>query len=90
MASHPNSIPVLNPASKKPEINPPTLKNINICSWNIRRGLIIRELELREMIKKSLVNIIFLVETDTVAVNDESDYKIQGFKTVVQTKKNNT
>ena len=90
MASHPNSIPVLNPASKKPEINPPTQKNINICSWNIRRGLIIRELELREMIKKSSVNIIFLVETDTVAVNDESDYKIQGFKTLVQTKKNNT
>ena len=33
---------------------------------------------------------IFLVETDTNAINAESDFKIQGFKTVLQNKKNET
>ena len=31
---------------------------------------------------------IFLVETDTVAVNKDTDYKIPGFKTIIQNKKN--
>ena len=62
-------------------------KLINICSWNIRRGLLIREEELKEMIKTKNLNIIFLVETDTTSVNSENDYKVPGFKTIVQNKK---
>ena len=48
-------------------------KKLKICSWNIRRGLVIRETELKEIIKEASLNIIFLVETDTIAVNDEND-----------------
>ena len=74
------SVPVLN---KKQETNP---NKIRMCSWNIRRGLIIRETELKLMISSYKLNIIFLVETDTSAINVETDYKIPGFKTVIQNK----
>ena len=57
-------------------------------SWNIRRGLIIREQELEDIVKLNALNIIFLTETDTNAVNTDKDFKIPGFKTIVQLKKN--
>ncbi len=60
---------------------------IKICSWNIRRGLILREQELKSIIRSNNLNIVFLVETDTNAVSTESDYKIDGFKTIIQNKK---
>ena len=70
---------------------PPTIHNqVRICSWNIRRGLVIREPELKQMISAHSLNIIFLVETDTCAVNEEKDYRIPGFKTLVQNKKETT
>jgi hypothetical protein len=62
-------------------------KQIKVCSWNIRRGLIIREQEITNLIKQNVINILFLVETDTSDVNVDSDYKIQGFKTIIQNKK---
>ena len=62
---------------------------INVCSWNIRRGLAIREQELTNIIKINQINIIFLVETDTSATNNENDYSIQGFKTIIQKKEQN-
>ena len=65
-------------------------KQIRVCSWNIRRGLIIREQELKNILKQNELNIIFLVETDTKAVNKEADFKIEGFKTVVQNKKDDS
>ena len=65
-------------------------KNINICSWNIRRGLVIREQELKSIINSNSVDIIFLVETDTVSINNENDYRIPGFKTVIQNKKSDS
>ena len=65
-------------------------KEMNICSWNIRRGLVVREAELKQMTRTNSLNIIFLVETDTNAVNTENDYQIQGFKTLVQNKKIDT
>ena len=61
-------------------------KKIKVCSWNIRRGLIIREEELKSLIRANTLNVIFLVETDTNAVNVESDFKISGFKTIIQNK----
>ena len=39
------------------------------------------------LITQNSINIIFLVETDTLAVNSEEDYKLQGFKTIIQNKK---
>ena len=81
----PNS--VLNPVQNKP---PAQNSQVRICSWNIRRGLVIREPELKQMISTYSLNIIFLVETDTCAVNEENDYRIPGFKTLVQNKKDTT
>ena len=60
---------------------------ITVCSWNIRRGLLIREEELKALIKTKGIDVFFLVETDSNTVNDESDYQIEGFKTLVQKKK---
>ena len=62
------------------------IKKIGIGSWNIRRGLIIREQELKDIIKTNSLNIIFLTETDTTSVNAETVFKIPGFKTIVQLK----
>ena len=79
-------VPILTEKSveKKKEAN--KQKEVNICCWNIRRGLIIREEELKSLAHKNSLKIIFLVETDTYAVNVEEDFKIQGFKTLVQKK----
>ena len=62
---------------------------ITVCSWNIRRGLLIREEELKALIKTKGIDVFFLVETDSNTVNDESDYQIEGFKTLVQKKRKN-
>ena len=69
-------------------LNPTKQKTIIVSSWNIRRGLVIREQELREIIKENSINVVFLVETDTHAINSELDYQVKGFKTVIQTKTN--
>ena len=79
-----------NPNSVLKDPNHSRCLQIRVCSWNIRRGLIIREQELKNIIKQNKLNIIFLVETDTNAVNKESDFKIEGFKTVVQNKKDDS
>ena len=69
-----------------------TVKNQNqsslICStWNIRRGLIVRDLELKEMLKNENIDVIFLTETDTKAIQKEEGYLIQGYKTLFQERK---
>ena len=73
------------------ENEPKKKKNeLKFCSWNIRKGLVIREQELIHIVSVNSIDIIFLVETDTESVNEEKDYKIQGFKTLVQNKKSST
>ena len=42
---------------------------LKICSWNIRRGLTTRELELKNILKSEKLNIMFLVETDLTMLN---------------------
>lgn len=76
-----NAVPtsILKPAKTNP-------KQIRIASWNIRRGLLIREEELKSIIKTNNLGVIFLVETDSNSVNNETDYKLPGFKTIVQKK----
>ena len=63
---------------------------MNVCSWNIRRGLLIREEELKDIIKTNNLDVIFLVETDTTSVSVENDYKLPGLKTLIQNKENPT
>ena len=76
-----------NKTSNKKTYNKKEKKLLNLCSWNIRRGLVIREQELISIITSNSIDVVFLVETDTVSVNNETDYKIPRFKTVIQNKK---
>ena len=69
-------------------MNQPKMKTVNICAWNISRGLVIREEEIKSLVRLNALNIIFLVETDTSAINSETDYRIPGFKTLIQKKDN--
>ena len=54
------------------------------CMGQSQRGLIKRELELKDMLNSEKMNIMFLVETDTKLPNGKSDYKIEGCATVLQ------
>ena len=65
-------------------------QQLKICSWNIRRGLIKRELELKNILKSEKVNIMFLVETDLTMLNGKEDYKIEGYETILQKTDQNT
>ena len=65
-------------------------QQLKICSWNIRRGLIKRELELKNILKTEKVNIMFLVETDLTMLNGKEDYKIEGYETILQKRDQNT
>lgn len=60
---------------------------IRIGCWNIRRGLIRREEELKELLRKENLDIMFLVETDTRSIKEEKDYKIGEYKTVLPKQK---
>ena len=87
---HSNTKPVGEPKPVDPITVPATVlnkKQVRVCSWNIRRGLILREQEIISLIKQNSINILFLVETDTNEVNVDTDYTIQGFKTIIQNKK---
>ena len=59
------------------------------CTWKIRRGLLTKEKELREILNSEKVDIIFLTETDTKMLLNEESYKIQGYKTYLPLKKEN-
>ena len=55
-----DSVPILNHKNEKDQKNTKkTKKDVNVSSWNIRRGLVIREQELKEIIKGNSINIIF-------------------------------
>ena len=56
--------------------------------WNVRRGLVLREIEIKEILCKEDIDIFFLTETDTKTIICESDYKIQGFQTIFHERKN--
>ena len=53
----------------------------NIGCWNVRRGLLKRETDIKNLIADQKLDILFLVETDTNSVTSEKDYIIPGFKT---------
>ena len=79
--------PTIEPVRRAGKTRKSTTKGkITIGCWNIRKGLLRREQEMTEMINNEEINIMFLVETDTNAINKEEDYKIEGFKTVLPLK----
>ena len=48
---------------------------LNICTWNIKRGLLKRELDIKDLLQKENIDILFLTETDII-IEEEEDYKI--------------
>ena len=65
------------------------MKQLKSGCWNIRRGLIKRELEITNLLTTKKLDIFFLVETDTNMIHSENDYKIKGYKTVFPLKDGN-
>jgi hypothetical protein len=72
-----------NNTAKKDQPQMQKAGNLIICTWNIKRGLVKRELEIKELLKREDIDIIFLTETD-IKLSSEDDYQIEGFKTVFQ------
>ena len=56
---------------------------LTIGCWNIRRGLVRRETELKELLNKEEIDVLFLVETDTQMIGEEKDYVVQGYRTIL-------
>ena len=54
---------------------------LRLGCWNIRRGLVKREIELTQMLMDEELDILFLTETDT-KIENEKDFKIAGYKTI--------
>ena len=52
-----------------------------LATWNIRRGLIVRELELKNMLEEEKIDVIFITETDTRDLENENSYQVEGYKT---------
>jgi hypothetical protein len=71
-----------------PRTNQKTNPNVNAdlicCAWNVKAGLVKRELEIRNLLKTEKIDILFLNETDSVNIHKESDYNIEEFSTILQ------
>ena len=73
--------------SKLPN-KPDQIKKLNIGTWNIKRGLIKRELEISQLLKEEKLNVLYITETDIHLTNPE-DFKIEGYKTFTQMRESN-
>ena len=49
------------------------IDTLNCATWNIKRGLVLREFEIKEILEKEKIDILFLTETDTRSINCETD-----------------
>ena len=81
---------VRNNNQKKGEKNPTetekedsSSEKLIIVCWNIRKGLVTRELELKHILKEENIDVIFLTETDTKAITSSSNYQIEGYTTLL-------
>ena len=59
------------------------------CSWNVKSGLIRRELEIRNLIENENIDVLFLNETDSNQLQTESDFTITGVNTIFQKREDN-
>ena len=75
----------LKPETKKSTKTLPKAKTKIVC-WNIRRGLVKREVEIKNMLKSLNLSLLFLVETDTFSIKEEADYQMKNYYTYFQTK----
>ena len=60
-----------------------TQTDLKIGSWNIKRGLVTKGTELKELLKKENFDVLFLNETDTKNVHSKEDYQITGYDTIL-------
>jgi hypothetical protein len=56
-------------------------KVVKIGTWNIKRGIIRRDIEIKDLLTTQDLDVLFLTETD-IAIPSENDLKIQGFQTI--------
>ena len=83
------SVPIPIPIKPKESTNKFKSNRKLICAtWNIKRGLIKRELEIKLLLKNENVDVIFLTETDTLNLANEDDFQIEGYKTVFHLREN--
>jgi len=66
---------------------PSKKRHLNVGTWNVRRGLIRRENEIKLLLQEEELDVLFLTETDIRKENVQS-YKIKGFDTKLQACKN--
>ena len=60
-----------------------------VCgSWNVKAGLVKRELEIRNLLETEKLDVLFLNETDTLCLLKESDFAISGFVKILPLRKN--
>ena len=62
-------------------------RQLNIGTWNVRRGLVRRENEINDLLRVHDVDIFFLTETDTKNVRS---FNLPGYTTIAQQCKNET
>ena len=58
-----------------------TRRQLNIGTWNVRRGLVRRENEINDILKTHEVDIFFLTETDT---KNAKSFNLPGYTTMTQ------
>ena len=58
-------------------------KQIKIGTWNVRRGLLRRENEIKLLLQSENIDILYLTETDTKKIN-VTNYKLSGYTTILQ------
>ena len=58
----------------------------NLGCWNIRRGLVKRELEILELCSNTNLSVLFLTETDSFQINEAKDYQLPGYSTLFHAK----
>jgi exonuclease III len=58
-------------------------KQLKIGTWNVRRGLIRRENEIKLILQSENIDILYLTETDTKKLNVDK-YNLRGYTTVSQ------
>ena len=63
-------------------------KPLKCITWNLKRGLVTREMELKLLLENEEIDIAFITETDTKELKKESDYLISGYKTIFPNREN--
>ena len=69
--------------SKVPQTSKKEKRQLKIGTWNVRRGLITKEIEISELMKSEDIDVMFLTEADTKKINVEK-YKLLGYNTIAQ------